>query len=477
MNTAQTIAKNAGILYIARIITLSLSLIFTIYIARYLGDVDFGKYSFAVAFTALFGIFIHLGLDILITRDVSRDKSKASKYLGNISIIRVLSSIIIFILIIITINLMNYPSDTITVVYIFGLYVIFTSFANIFKSTFCAFEKMEYQAIIEIIERIIIVSLGMFVLFSGYGLIEIASVFLLGGIFDVISSFLICSKKFVKPKFEIDLNFWRRSIKEAYPFLLALTFVMIFFRIDTIMLSVMKGDAVVGWYSAAYTLVIGLGIISGPLLSAIFPVMSRFFNSSKEALQTVYERVFRYLFMIGLPIAVGTTLLADKIIPLVYGEQYINSIIALQILVWAQLFVFLNNTTGNVLNSINEQKMNMKIAAIGAVTNVILNLILIPDFSYIGAGISTVITEGLVLILCYRFLSNRLCSLPLLRIGIKPLLAALLFGCFIFYFKWINLFLLVLLSIILYLSMLYVTKAFTKEDVNLFRQLMAGTTK
>ena len=474
MNTAQTITKNAGVLYIARIITLSLSLIFTIYIARYLGDVDFGKYSFAVAFTALFGIFIHLGLDILITRDVSRDKSKASKYLGNISIIRVLSSIIIFILIIITINLMNYPSDTITIVYIFGLYVIFTSFANIFKSTFCAFEKMEYQAIIEIIERIIIVSLGMFVLFSGYGLIEMASVFLLGGIFDVLFSFMICNKKFVKPKFEIDLNFWRQSIKEAYPFLLALTFVMIYFRIDTIMLSVMKGDAVVGWYSAAYTLVIGLGIISGPLLSAVFPVMSRFFNSSKKALQMIYEKLFRYLFMVGLPIAIGTTLLADKIILLVYGEQYLNSIIALQILIWAQLFVFLNNTTGNVLNSINEQKMNMKIVAIGAATNVILNLILIPNFSYIGAGIATVITEFFAAFAGVIYISKKGYVLRLSKDITKIVIASIIMGLFIFNFCNMNLFFIILLSIIIYLGVLCLIGGIVKEDMKMIKSLIFG---
>jgi O-antigen/teichoic acid export membrane protein len=469
MNTVRTITKNIGALTLMNIVTVALMLFLTIFIARYLGDVNFGKYSFALAFTALFGVFIHLGLDILITRDIARDKSKASKYLGNIAIIRALSSIIIFILIIIIINLMNYPSDTTTAVYIFGLYIIFTSFADIFKATFRAFERMEYQALINILERIIVVSLGLIVLFSGYGLIELASVFLFGGFFNILSSFLICRRKIVKPKFKIDLNFWRQSIKEAYPFLLVTTFVMIYFKIDTIMLSIMKGDAVVGWYNAAYMLIGGLGIISASILPALFPVMSRFFNNSKEALQAIYKNAFRYLLMIGFPIAVGTTLLADRIIPLLYGEQYSNSIIALQILIWAELFVFLNNTTGNVLNSINSQRANMKIVGTGAALNIILNLIFIPYLSYIGASIATVITEFFVVFAGVMYISKNGYVLQLSKDAIKIIAAGAVMGLFIFYSYNINLFSIILLSIAIYFGVLCLVKGITKEDLELVK--------
>ena len=80
MNTVQTIAKNTGVLFVANIITSILSLILVIYIARYLGDVIYGKYSFALVFTGMFGVLTNLGMDQLIIREVARDKSKASKY-------------------------------------------------------------------------------------------------------------------------------------------------------------------------------------------------------------------------------------------------------------------------------------------------------------------------------------------------------------------------------------------------------------
>jgi len=121
-----------------------LSLVLSIFIARSLGDVIFGKYSFALAFTALFAVFSDLGYNTLLIREVARDKSQA-KYLNNVLCMRALISLIIFALIVITINVMGYPADTKNVVYLFGIYTLIVSFSAVFKVTFRAFEKMELE--------------------------------------------------------------------------------------------------------------------------------------------------------------------------------------------------------------------------------------------------------------------------------------------------------------------------------------------
>ena len=165
MNTIQRIAKNTAALFAAQVVVSILSLVLSIFIARNLGDVVFGKYSFAFAFTALFTVFSDLGYNTLLIREVARDKSQASKYLNNILCIRALMSIVIFAFIVVTINLMGYPADTKNVVYLFGVYTLIVSFSAIFKVTFRAFEKMEYEAGITILSNLIRVSLGLVVLF------------------------------------------------------------------------------------------------------------------------------------------------------------------------------------------------------------------------------------------------------------------------------------------------------------------------
>ena len=154
MNTIQTIAKNTGVLAISQVITSILGFFLLIYIARYLGEVGFGKYSFAISFTALFVIFADLGINQLIIRELARNKELTNEYLTNVSIIKLLLSFLAFGFIVLTINIMDYPRDTTYAVYLFGIYMILTSFAQTFRSIFQAFERMEYDAVVMVIEKI-----------------------------------------------------------------------------------------------------------------------------------------------------------------------------------------------------------------------------------------------------------------------------------------------------------------------------------
>lgn len=472
MNTIQRIAKNTAALFAAQFVVALLSLVLTIYIARSLGDVIFGKYSFALAFTAIFAVFSDLGYNTLLIREVARDKSQASKYLSNVISVRALLSLIIFALIVITINLMGYPADTKNVVYLFGIYTLVISFSAVFKVTFRAFEKMEYEAGITILAGIIRVSLGLLVLFLGYGLIELAWVFLFSGIFDVLFSFLVCERRFVKPKIELDFDFWKSTIKVALPLGMLSIFGLIYVRTDTIMLSIMEGDAVVGWYNAAYNLVLGFKPIPHLFMNAIFPLMASYYVSSKDSLRIVYEKSFKYLFILGLPLAVGITLLADKIIIILYGEQFYPSIIALRILAWDVLIVFLYFCLAFILVSIDKQNQMAVIAGCAALMNIILNLFLIPSFSYVGAAVATIITETTLIALYLILISKSFHKLPLSKIFVEPLIASLIMGSFIYCLISINLFLLITFAVLVYFMSLYSVKGFSEDDLELLKVII-----
>ncbi|MGB2840858.1 MAG: oligosaccharide flippase family protein [Halobacteriota archaeon] len=149
MNTIQRIAKNTAALFAAQFVVAILSLVLAIFIARSLGDVIFGKYSSALAFTALFAVFSDLGYNTLLIREVARDKSQAGKYPNNVLCMRALLSLVIFALIVITINVMGYPADTKNVVCLFGIYTLIISLSAVFKVTFRAFEKMNLEDVCE----------------------------------------------------------------------------------------------------------------------------------------------------------------------------------------------------------------------------------------------------------------------------------------------------------------------------------------
>ena len=472
MSTIRRVAKNTAVLTLADIINKILSMVFVIYLARHLGDAGFGKYSFAFSFANIFMIFADMGLTTLIVRDVARDKSQSSQYLGNIILIKSILAILVFGLIAIVITAMHYPYDTTMAVYIIGFSLILVSFSGSFASIFSAYEQMEYNAVISTLGKIIFVGLGLGAIFLGYGLIPIVSMFLISNIFALMLSVFIVFKKFTKPKFEINYTFWKYLIKNSTPFLLTGIFASIYFYIDTIMLSVMKGDEVVGWYNASYNLLSALIPFTAMFMYAVFPVFSRFFKDSKDYLKIGFITSAKYLFIFALPITVGTTLISENIIYFFYQSEFSNSIIALQILIWAFLFISLNIVLYTLLNSINKQVLVTKATAFGAVINVILNLILIPKMSLIGASIATVITEMSLLFIYYYYASKYLYTLPIPKIIYKPIIAVLFMSGFVLYFRDANIFLVVPIAAFIYFSVLFLIKGFTKNDIEMFRQII-----
>lgn len=472
MDTIQKLAKNTLALFAGQIINSVLSILLSISLARNLGDVVLGKYSFATSFTAFFAVFWELGYNTLLIREVARNKSLAGSYLNNILSIRAILSVLVITFMVLIINIMGYPTDTKIVVYIFSFYMALVSLSDIFKVTFRAFEKMEYEAGIKIFVNIIRISCGLLVLFLGYGLIELALVFLFSGIFEFLLSFLICEKKFIKSKTEFDFNFWKKSFKIALPLAMLSFFHIIFVRVDIIMLSIMKGDAIVGWYGAAYGLTYGFKPLPQIFMNALLPLIAYYHVSSKKSLKIAYERSFKYLLILGLPLAFGTTLLADRIIILLYGQQFSNSIIALQILAWDVLLIFLYTCSAFIIVSIDEQNKMAIIAGCTALINVVINLILIPEYSYVGAAIATIVAESFLLVSYTYIISRHLYILPVHKMILKPVIACIVMVLFIYLFGGINLILLILISVILYFGVLFLLKEFSSEELHMFKKLI-----
>ena len=245
------------------------------------------------------------------------------------------------------------------------------------------------------------------------------------------------------------------------------------FRIDIVMLSALKGDAVVGIYSAAYNPLLAIaGIISGTIVAAIYPVMSRLFVASRDALDHTTVLVSRYMAMIGLPIAMGCFVLASKFVELFYEGQFSASAIAFQILALFIPIRLVSSVTGTLLTSINKQGLRTISVGLSALLNIFLNALMIPYLSYVGASIATVLSEVFLYFVFLHFISRYYKRLLLYSHYTKPIIASILMGLFIFYFKNMNLLILIPCAVMLYLLALLLLKAFTDEDKKIFSLIM-----
>lgn len=474
MESARKIAKNTTILFLSQVISFILIFFYTIYIARYLGAEGYGVFTFALAFSGIFSIMTDLGLSTLTVREVARDKKLASKYLGNAFLIKLILSFFTFVIIAIVINMIEYSQEIIYVVYFISMSTILISLNGIFYSIFQAYEKLEYQSLGQIVSSLTMF-LGVWVgIFLGFDVVGFSLLFLFSNFIVLVYTIIISAWKFLIPKIEYDNHFWKSILIESLPFGLTGISVVIYTFIDSIMLTIIQGTEVVGWYNAAYKLVLFLLFIPSTINIAVFPAMSKLHISSLDSLRLINEKYFKFMIIIGIPICFGISILADRIILLIFGIEYIPSIFALQILVWTIAFTFARASFVKLLEATDKQIILSKITWITVIVNILLNLALIPNFSFIGASIATVLTEivliGMIFKVSFKFGYGINFKLIIHNL-IKILLASLIMCLFLIYFKNLNLLFLGVFSTFLYFLVLYFIRGIDDKDLLILKQI------
>ena len=463
----QIVFKNTFWLVMAEVIQGGIVFVITIWLARHFGPAIYGKFAFALSFIMLFSVLADFGFGTLTVREIARDKSKTAQYIDNIIAMKFVLGLITLGLIVLVIQFLGKEPEVVKLVYFLGIYIIINTFATFFQAIFRANEKMQYEAACRGIESLSLLGLVAFFILNKGSILTIGYAYIGAALIGAIISSGAIWHYFLKFFLKIDFKICKEILKEAWPFGLSFIFISAYYYIDTVMLSVMKTDQIVGWYNSAYRILMILSIAPSILFNAVFPRMSLLFISAKETLKLIYQQFLKYIFIISFPTCVGMTLLAEKFILLIYGSDFIPATIALQILIWSFLFTFFGGLFGNLLNACNKQTALMIITGLATVINILLNLFLIPQFNYIGASIVANLTKFFVIAVAFYILL-KIGFAPqkefYFKTGPKVIFAAICMGIFIAIFKEMNLFFLVLFSVVIYFGILFLLKELRKEE-------------
>lgn len=462
------VAHNFFFLMLLQVLTKIISFGTLILIARYLSIGDFGKYSFILAFIGFFSMISNLGLDALVIREIARDQGIAEKYLINSIMLKTFFFLFCFIIFAFISIKINIPRDTFLIILIFSLAVIPQVIQNLFSSLFMGMQQMMKCTMMAILVDTLRFILVATILLLGYKLIGLAVAYLVSYVVALLFNYFILVRHFIPHWSGIDFSFARTMLKESIPFMVYGFFFLVYFKIDIFMLSFMKGNEEVGRYALSYRLIDSLMFIPAALMGAVFPALSQFSKSSIKNIKTGCEKALKYLSSLGIPLAVGITILAPQIIPLFYGKSYKTSVLALQILSWGLALIFINCICQVSLNATNKQRINVLVMFVGIIINVSLNLVLIPHFSIIGASIATVITELIITYLSFYFLVKYVCQLQVAATIYKPALASLFMGLLIFMLGKLNIFFIVPLAIFIYTFFMWLLRYFDNTDIQLF---------
>ncbi len=470
-----SLTKNTTYLTLASLIQKIISFGYYSYLAACLGPENLGKYTFVLTFTSIFIIFMDFGLGPILTREGSKDKEKLQTFFQNTLSIKTILIVVSLLGMAITINLFNwlgYQNITtydVQLVYLGGVVILLDTLTYTFFSVFRALKQMKFEALSVIIYQSLVVGTGILALWLNMPLEYIIGALIIGSSFNIIyASTLIFKKTDLKFRFKISGGFFWKMLKLSAPFAIAGIFYKLNGSVDSVMLKLLAGDRYVGWYALAFKLTFALTVLPGSFATSYFPEVSYWFKHEISKVKKLFENGSFYMLILSLPIVVGTLVLADKIILTVWGPAFEASIQALQILMLSLFFLFFNYPIGNLLNACNRQTLNTLNMGIALMVNVVLNFILIPKYTYLGASAaalaSSIVLVGLGLPWVYKI--TKFSKLFLLKKFILVLISALGMGVVTYLLRdSLHLIILIVLAGFSYLALILLTTAVSTSDL------------
>jgi len=427
---------NVAIQVVSQLFTWTLTWVLLIYLPRYLGDEGFGRLFFAISYAALFGVFMSLGINTYLVKEVARCREDTPLLVGNVLLMKLLLSTVIYLASVGLIFLLPYDGEQRLAVIIIGLAGALGTVTLTLGSVYQGFERMFVPNLALVLEKVVVTGLAVFLLFRGWGLIPVCWVYLAAALVNL----AVCSAalgRICRPRFRIDMATWRQIVTGSLPFLIWVVFSEIYIRIDVLMLSLMSGDRVVGWYGAAFRLYATLLFIPHIFNTAVFPALAGIGGGedSAEDEERRYVRATRrlmnYMMLFSVPIAAGTVMVAQSILLLLYGEgPFENSTIPLQIFGVSIFFICLDVMLGTILITREKQRQWSYAAIAAALLNPAMNLGFIPlgdrwfGNGGVGAAVATLLTEIFMMFMAFHLLPRGILDRRNLVVFGRALLAA-----------------------------------------------------
>ena len=273
------------------------------------------------------------------------------------------------------------------------------------------------------------------------------------------------SRYLVPFRLSVDIVFWKKFLQLSLPVGMISIVSFAYFKMDTILLSVLQGSSDVGIYNAAYKIIENLTFFPAMIAGLVLPLFSRYIFSEPEKFRLVANKTFKVFAASVTPLVVGGFLLAEPLVLLLGGEEFQTAALPLRILIFSLGAIFFGNFFNAILIAGNLQKRLLAVLFVIALLNITLNIFLIPIFSFMGAAAVSLATEATVAIataiLSFRFLGYFPASEGLVGI----LLSSAIMGIFLTFFSHLSLPILLVSAIILYIATLSLTGSVKKEEI------------
>jgi len=388
------ILNNISWLFFDKFLRMGVGLVVSVWIARYLGPEQFGLLSYALAFVALFTAVANLGLNGIVVRDLVQDPPKAEITMGASFVLSVLGGFSALCLSLLA-NSFARPDDELAkfIIALLSLLMVFKA-TDVVRYWFEAQVQSKYVVWMENVVFLVISSVKIGLILTSAPLIAFVWAIFVESLIVSVGLLGIYAWRGGK------LTVWRFRfarakvlLKDSWPLILSGLAIMVYMRIDQIMLGQMLGDESVGIYSAAVRISEVWYFIPMIIVASVFPSI---IEAKKKSI-TLYckrlQKLFNVIVMLSLGVAIPMTFLSHWVVMLLFGSAYLEAGTVLAIHVWGGIFIFLGVASGNWFIIERLQKLSFYRTLLGALINIGANFFLIPKYGAIGAAVATVFSQ------------------------------------------------------------------------------------
>ncbi len=463
------VSKNTIAQIVALAFTIISKLLINILIARLFGAERVGEFAFVMTFSLLFTFLATAGMPWALIREVSTHPGRVRRYAENgLSIVTTTGLLTIPLMAAVAL-LFNRSGDTLVAIGWVGLALVFDGLAQVVCAVFNGFERMELAAVVTIVQELAFLIMGAVVLLLDLAFSWLFVIYVPSRLMGFVTSWLLYRKLMgysLRPRW--DKPFALAMVRNAAPYAANMALGPVYLRVDVIVLNFFQGNFDAGIYEAATNIFYRFNVFARTINNALMPMMAREFETEAQRVRAYINVATKYQLAMGMPMSVAGVMLAGPLMNALYGQAFEQSAIVFGLLAPIITLRFINNTLATALTASDLQSRRSLAVAMSAVFNVALNLFVLPRYSFVGAAVTTNLTEVFFFVVLYGFL--RKCLPHPLDFGFlfKPAVAGGMMALTLWVFRVLPLLPLLLLGGVVYLIAALAIGTFSKQEIQIF---------
>lgn len=444
-----TAAQGAG-----KAVILTIGLASVVITTRYLGATGYGKVALAFAFIQMLGILADVGLLTVVVREISRDPASTDRLVGNALVLRLVLSLALLALAALASLTLSWDTQVRVAVLIAGVPFVLGLVNSALVAVLQARLRMDRAVVADVIGRAASFAALVLVVTLDAGFYAVVATAAVGALATLLVTWAIVFRE-ARPRPRADREVWRRLLVLALPVGAALAVSELYFRLDTLLVSVFRPYDEVGLYALSYRMVELIGILPAIVMTSVFPLLARYLQESRELAARTVDAAGDLFVAIGAPIAAGGLVVAPELVRLIGGDEFAGSAGPLRILLFAVVLAFVSGLFGHALIAGGRQGSALRLGITALVFNLVLNLSLVPPFGIEAAAAVALASELLLvsggLVLVRRDLGLR----PHFRLLWRATAAAAVMAAVLALVSELSLALLLPLGVLLYMAGLW----------------------